>query len=471
MNPSTCSVLIIGAGPAGQFCADQLLQAGIDNIVIVDKGKDMTGRVCPESPSCECPLCDVLEGDGGAGSFSDGKITLSATRGTHGQTLFRPNDESLLGLIDETIRRFAPAGITYPPAPTPTGLDGPAGTAPLRFDSYPLLHVGSDGIRAFGQRYSRHLQNAGVTLLTGVEACELVIDDDGAAGAVVYDRRHRVRWTIAARAVCAATGLAGTPWLENQLRTVGVGLATGPADIGIRLETTVAALEPFISAFYDFKVAYTAPSGLAVRSFCVNGDGYVVNEYHRALGIRGVNGHSFLDRASGLSNLAILATLDETVTADPKAHVRTLAATINAATGGYPIRQHLAEFLPEGPSAPAAGVVPSNQKTRPGRLQEILPATLYAAFAGYISALAAVLPPVAAVDTVIYAPEIKYYNYRVPVDRDTWESSDVAGLYVVGNAAGYTASLSAAALTGIIAGRAIAARGRRRAASPRPAAV
>ena len=59
-------------------------------------------------------------------------------------------------------------------------------------------------------------------------------------------------------------------------------------------------------------------------------------------------------------------------------------------------------------------------------------------------------------DGLVYAPEIKYYAYQVPVDQ-TWQSTDIAGLYVTGNAAGYTASLSAAALTGIIAADAIIA--------------
>ena len=59
-----------------------------------------------------------------------------------------------------------------------------------------------------------------------------------------------------------------------------------------------------------------------------------------------------------------------------------------------------------------------------------------------------------AADALVYAPEIKYYAYQVPVDQG-WQSTDVAGLYVIGNAAGYTASLSAATLTGIIAADAI----------------
>jgi uncharacterized FAD-dependent dehydrogenase len=452
----SCRVLIIGSGPAGLFAADQLRQAGITEVVIVEKGKAMPARVCPPGPGCECRLCDVLEGEGGAGSFSDGKITLSPLRGTHGQEMFTAEQEALLGEVAATVRRFVPRSASYDPVASLTALRGHEETG-LRFESYPLLHVGSDGIRAFGQGYSAFLQQEGVTVLTGIEATQLTLTAGRATGAVVHDRRTRTTWTVQAEHVVVAAGLMGTAWLEDQLRAEGVELETGPADIGIRLETSAAALEPFIGEFYDFKVSHTSPAGLAVRSFCVNGDGFIVNEYHRPIGIRGVNGHSFLDRDSGLSNLAILATVDQGFTADPKRYVRQVAQAVNAGAGGYPIRQPLAEFLPDAATSPPTGIQPSNPKTRPGRLERLLPEPLYEAFAGYIRALGAVLPPVLSPDAVIYAPEIKYYSYRVPVDT-TWQSRDIPGLYVVGNAAGYTASLSAAALTGMIAARAIARR-------------
>ena len=230
--------------------------------------------------------------------------------------------------------------------------------------------------------------------------------------------------------------------------------ADRPADFGIRLETTAAALSTFTGEFYDFKLARHA-GGIGLRSFCVNGDGFIAAEYHRGLGIRGVNGHSYLGRKSGQSNLAIVATITQEHHADPKAYVRQLAAAVNAAAGGYPIRQQLADLLPG--CRPPAGVRVTNPKTRPGRLQDVLPAALLEAFCGYINALGEVEPAVLAGDGLVYAPEIKYYAYQVPVDQ-TWQSTDIAGLYVTGNAAGYTASLSAAALTGIIAADAIIAR-------------
>ncbi len=445
-------VLIIGSGPAGLFCAGRLREAGVGNILVIEQGKAMRRRTCPDSPLCDCRPCDVLEGEGGAGSFSDGKITLSATRGTHGEELFTPQQASMLGRVEQVIRQFAPAVADYPPIDALAALRGHEDTG-LAFSSYPLIHLGSDGIRDFGRAYAAHLEQAGVHIATGLQATELLADDGQVAGVAVRDRHSRAGTVIPASRVVAACGLAGAAWLEDELRQAGVQLRTGPADFGIRLETTAAALSTFTGEFYDFKLARHA-GGIGLRSFCVNGDGFIVAEYHRGLGIRGVNGHSYLSRKSGQSNLAIVATITQEHHADPKAYVRQLATQVNAAAGGYPIRQQLAELLPG--CQPPAGIQVTNPKTRPGRLQDVLPAALLAAFCGYIEALSQLEPAMLAADALVYAPEIKYYAYQVPVDQ-TWQSTDSGGLYVTGNAAGYTASLSAAALTGIIAADAITA--------------
>ena len=288
-------VLIIGSGPAGLFCAGRLREAGAGNILVIEQGKAMRRRTCPDSALCDCRPCDVLEGEGGAGSFSDGKITLSATRGTHGEELFTPQQASLLGRVEQIIRQFAPAVADYPPVENLAALRGHEDTG-LAFSSYPLIHLGSDGIRDFGRAYAAHLEQAGVRIATGTQATELLADDGQVAGVVVRDRHSRASTVIPASRVVAACGLAGAAWLEEQLRQAGVQLQTGPADFGIRLETTAAALSTFTGEFYDFKLARHA-DGIGLRSFCVNGDGFIAAEYHRGLGIRGVNGHSYLSRS------------------------------------------------------------------------------------------------------------------------------------------------------------------------------
>src|SRR3989304_1524470 len=75
-------IIIIGAGPSGIFAALELIKAEKKlKILIVEKGRDIDQRECPlkvKNISCTlCPECSLLSGWGGAGAFSDGKLSLS----------------------------------------------------------------------------------------------------------------------------------------------------------------------------------------------------------------------------------------------------------------------------------------------------------------------------------------------------------------------------------------------------------
>ena len=137
------------------------------NILVIDQ----EGDAAPDLPglgAVRLPTLRRAEGEGGAGSFSDGKITLSATRGTHGQDLFGPQQASLLGRVEQFIRQFAR------PSPSMRRFGSFAARAAMRnragFQQYPLIHLGSDGIRAFGRAYAAHLEQAGVRIATGTAA-------------------------------------------------------------------------------------------------------------------------------------------------------------------------------------------------------------------------------------------------------------------------------------------------------------
>lgn len=199
----------------------------------------------------------------------------------------------------------------------------------LAFESYPLIHVGSDGIRAFGQAYAAHLRQAGVGIRLGQQATTLLTDYGRAVGAVVRDRRSRSEYRIPADHVVVACGLA---------------------------------LEPFISRFYDFKISHQA-AGISLRSFCVNGNGHVTAEYHRSLGIRGVNGHSYLSASSGQSNLAIVATITEDHHADPKGYVRETARSSTPPQAGTRSARNSVTCCPERCARPGSGPA----TPRPGR--------------------------------------------------------------------------------------------------------
>jgi uncharacterized FAD-dependent dehydrogenase len=77
-------VVIVGAGPAGIFASLELCNAGLD-VLLLDKGGEIDTRVCPVQNGSGCCVlcspCHLVSGFGGAGAFSDGKLTLSTQVG------------------------------------------------------------------------------------------------------------------------------------------------------------------------------------------------------------------------------------------------------------------------------------------------------------------------------------------------------------------------------------------------------
>ncbi len=96
-------VVIVGAGPAGLFAAQELISQGY-RVALVDKGRPLDARGCPlkggRSSRCiHCHPCGVICGWGGAGAFSDGKLTLTPEFG--GNLERYVGRERLLQLLEE----------------------------------------------------------------------------------------------------------------------------------------------------------------------------------------------------------------------------------------------------------------------------------------------------------------------------------------------------------------------------------
>lgn len=429
-------VAIIGAGPAGLFAAERLALAGVD-VLVIDGGKEMAWRKCPKSWACACEVCDILEGEGGAGGFSDGKKTYSLTRGTQLEELFPAEAEPILWEIDETILAYTSSPGVWVDPPT-----DPPGSLDLRkFDvsAYPLRHIGSDGVREFIVNYREYLEQLGVDFMWRSPVTR-VLRGKGLSDPHMIE----ILWTefVEAERVMIATGLQGWTWVESLMSWWRVPLLDGPASIGMRYEAPAEFFEPLVEWFYDYKLQQGN-----LRSFCCNHRGQVINENHRTLGVRNVNGDSFLDPElrTGMSNLAILAKLNN------KAPVRGLARHINEAADGQTIVQRSSDFQAGTPTVDPPSERTNIQSRWGVDISALLPDKLRGQFLRYVHDLeeALSIPRGAG---IIYAPEAKYAGRAVPVTKAfQLKHPEVRHVYVIGNATGVIDSFVAAALSGVIA--------------------
>ena len=444
-------VLIIGCGPAGMFCAYELARLGI-SVRIIDSGKPLLDRKCPQDSACNCSICDILEGEGGAGGFSDGKNTYSLSRGTQMETLFKPEDSVILEQIEDMMRIFGPEGVREPfREPFKSTLKD----TDLIMETYNLQHIGSDGIRDFICRFGKTLRSAyDVEMVFETEALNIEVSSDRVLGVELEGYEDEIPESFSFDYLVSAVGLQGSPWMEEQMLNLGYIPRHGPAGMGIRLETQAKILDPLFDIFYDFKIHL--PGRIPVRSFCCNRRGFVINENHRRLGIQNVNGHSYLDEnmKSWSSNFALMAKIevDEMIALNPQYFVRLISKEINTRAGGTAI-ESVESFLGNSSVVLTDSHVRTNVKAQPFAIHEVFPSELLEAYRDFILAMEKVVPGIICPDTFIYAPEMKYFGHKMPVNLETWRSEAYENLYIIGNASGYLDSFVSAALTGIKAAK------------------
>jgi hypothetical protein len=447
--------LIVGAGPAGLFCADYLTKSPqvAGDVILVDAGKVIPNRVCPEQHCKRCAVCHVLQGIGGAGGYSDGKMPLSVERGTQKEPIFRPEDNELLDAVDRSIVQYGIQGTYVDPATDlvrpPAGLD----QTDLQFSAYRLRHVGSDGARLWVENLWASLnQRQGVWGMP--ETAFVSADcDAGFWNVTLVDLVKRQVMDAVCQNLVMATGLSGTSTVEDWAKRLvpAHAIQSGPAGIGMRLEAPADVLEPLFRAFYDFKLEWTDPeTGISIRSFCCNANGYLVTENHMTEGVVNVNGHSFLGQKTGVSNFCILAKIPTTWAADPKAVVRGIAEEINGAFDHYPAVESLRDFLEDGHVSQQIPEWTTMPKAIPGPFHVLMPKAVLQAFRTYLTQLLQLVP--AALDTaILLAPEMKYYGYQLPVDLRTWRLQGVSEpAYLPGNASGYLDSFTSCGMAGIM---------------------
>lgn len=449
-------VIIIGAGPAGIFAALELTKSGTAKVLIVDKGSPLEMRHCKtqrEYGRClRCDPCAVTCGWGGAGAFSDGKLTLTSE---FGGFLNEFIDQDLIeNMIDEVDQVYLSYGASEKVYGTELEvikeMARKAAAAGLSLIPARIRHLGTENCYLVLKKMNEALSSR-IDIKMNNSVDELICDQGKISGIRLNSGEiYRADYVI------CGPGRVGAEWMHRESIRLGLEGMNNPVDIGVRVEVPAVIMENITRAIYESKLIYfTSQFDDRIRTFCMNPYGVVVTENNE--GLITVNGHSFAETKTSNTNFALLVskTFTEPFT-EPIRYGRYIASLANMLGDGV-IVQRLGDLLMGRRSTPERirrGLVrPTLTEATPGDLSLVLPYRYLLAIIEMLEVLDKLTPGVNSRHTLLYGVEVKFYSYRLCLSSVL--ETKITNLFAVGDGAGITRGLIQASATGIIAAREI----------------
>ncbi len=469
MNTRYTDVVIVGAGPSGIFTALGMLAAGSSaNIVIVEKGLSIERRSCPKAKVGHCVGCNpcrITTGFSGAGAFSDGKLSLSYEVGGDLPDLIGAD------LAQSTIEQVDRVYLDFGADEHVEGVGNPdevkeirrrAIQAGLKLVDCPIRHLGTEKAQEIYGRIEDHLRAAGVELLFETECLNVIMEGVRNVGPVcrgVRVCRDGEEFDILADRTVIATGRRGADWLERLCAMHGIEHAPGPVDIGVRVEMRNEVMERVNNVLYESKlIGYPNPFRNKVRTFCQNPGGFVSQENYDG-GLAVVNGHSYKERKSENTNLAILCSSNFREPFDqPIAYAQKIGELVNMLGAGRILVQRFGDIL-DGKRTwqhelDRSNVRPTLPDAVAGDITSALPYRTMTSIINFMRAVDEAIPGFAADETLLYAPELKFYSNRVKMDERF--DTNIDNLHCLGDSSGWTRGLMMASVMGWLMGQRLA---------------
>ncbi|HKL01617.1 MAG TPA: FAD-binding protein [Desulfotignum sp.] len=452
-------VIIVGGGPAGLFAAWYLMENSDLNVVLIEKGKDSLQRKCPNhnlQKCAQCDPCNILSGIGGAGLHSDGKLNFIPRLGKTDLTQFMSLAEAQ-ELIDETEAVFTRFNMDGPVYPTNMDDARQIRKEAKRFGIDLMLirqkHLGSDNLPGYIAAMADHIRSRGLVVRLKETALDILEQDDRVTG-VVTDKA-----TYEAHSVILAPGRIGANWVASVAAKHGINLSQRGIEVGVRVEVHNDIMDDVCNIIYDptFFIQ-TSTYDDQTRTFCTNQGGFISLENYKDFVC--VNGHAYSGKKSANTNFAFLSKviLTEPVT-DNQAYGESIGRLATIIGGGKPILQRFGDLKRGRRSTwhriSKGYIEPTMTNVVCGDIAMALPERIMSNLIEGLETLNLVVPGVSNDETLLYAPEIKFFATQVETSRHL--ETNVKGLYMAGDGPGVAGNIVSAAATGLIPAKRIIA--------------
>ncbi|MFC1968234.1 NAD(P)/FAD-dependent oxidoreductase [Chloroflexota bacterium] len=400
------------------------------------------------------PLPHGQRSGGGAGAFSDGKLTLSSQVGGRLQEyLGKERAEELIRYVDSIYLKFGAPDKVYGIGDEVDQICRRASLAELRLVPLALRHMGTEHCQQM-LKAMRDWLTPRLEIGLGTTACTIITAAGVVEGIETADGDR-----LECRYLILAPGREGADWLGGEAGRLKLTLHSNPIDVGVRVEVPAAVLEEMTSVLYESKLEFFSKSfDDRIRTFCMCPHGEVIAESTGGADpVVTVNGHSYAERETGNTNFALLVSTTFTEPfREPIAYGKYLARLANILSGGVLV-QRLGDLM-EGHRSTAArmerGIIePTLKSATPGDLSFVLPYRHLKGIVEMLDAMDKIAPGVASRHTLLYGIEVKFYSSRLELSGNL--ETEIGNMFAVGDGAGVSRGLVQASASGVVAAQEI----------------